>query len=104
MKTLIKILIVSALIISTDAARAQTINWAGMNAGNKNILSANLGYEYGMVYGLAYSRQFNTTLFPYIASIEYSAPAGKNVLDDFKTEIGIKIRWLILVIFSSVQK
>lgn len=93
MKTLIKILIISALILRTYCANAQTINWAGLNDGNKNIVSANLGYEYGMVYGLAYGRQINTKLFPLITSIEFSAPSGGNVLDDFKAETGIKIRW-----------
>ena len=104
MKTFIKILIISALTISTDCVIAQTYNWQGLDGGNKNIVSARLGYEYGLVYGLAYGRQFNTGFFPLITSIEYSAPAGKNVLDDFKTEIGLQIRWVKLGNFQFSTK
>ena len=94
MKTLINILILAALLVSTEGANAQVFNWAGVNNDNKNIVSVKLGFEYGMVYGLSYGRQAKTRLFPFITSIEYSAPAGKNVLDDFKTEIGVQIRWV----------
>jgi len=104
MKTLIKILIISGLVLSINPTGAQTINWAGLDDSNKNIVGASLGIEYGLVYGLAYGRQINTKLFPLITSIEYSAPAGKNVLDDFKTEIGIKIRWFNLGNFQFSTK
>lgn len=104
MKTLLNILIISALITGTDYANAQTVNWAGLDNGNKHIVSARLGFEYGMVYGLAYGRQFNTRFFPFIAAIEYSAPTGKNVLDDFKTEIGLQIRWVNLGNFQFSTK
>ena len=93
MRTLPSIVIISVLIARIDSSNAQTINSASLNAGNKKMVSANLGYEYGFVYGLAYCYQFNTRLFPFIATIGYSAPAGNNVFDDFKTEIGVQIRW-----------
>ena len=41
MKTLIKIIIISGLILSIDSVNAQKINWAGLNEGNKNIVTAN---------------------------------------------------------------
>ena len=63
MKTLIKIIIISGLILSIDSVNAQKINWAGLNEGNKNIVTANIGYEYGLVYGLGYGRQFKSRLF-----------------------------------------
>ena len=94
MKTLIKILIISGLVLSINPAGAQTINWAGLNDENKNIINANVGFEYSLVYGLGYGRVFNTRLFPIVANAEYSFPSGKNVIDDFKTKIGGQIRLL----------
>lgn len=93
MKTLIKIIIISGLIFSIDSVNAQNINWAGLNESNKNIITANLGYEYGLVYGLGYGRQFKSRLFPIVASLEYSIPSGKNIKDDFKIKGGAQIRW-----------
>jgi len=104
MKTLIKILIISGLIISAGQVNSQTVNWAGLNDGNKHIINANIGYEYGLIYGLGYGHQFKTRLFPFITSIEYSAPSGNNVFDDFKTEIGVQIRWAELSNFQVSTK
>ena len=104
MKTLIKILIISGLIISAGQVNSQTVNWAGLNDGNKHIINANIGYEYGLIYGLGYGYHFKTRLFPFITSIEYSAPAGNNVFDDFKTEIGVQIRWVELSNFQFSTK
>ena len=94
MKTLTKILIISGLILSMDSLVAQTINWASLNDANKNIVSANTGYEYGLIYGLGYGRKFKTNLFPMVANVEYSFPAGDNIIDDFKTKIGVQVSWV----------
>jgi hypothetical protein len=93
MKTLKEIIIISGLIFSIDSVNAQNINWAGLNEGNKNIITANFGYEYGLVYGLGYGRQFKSRLFPIVASLEYSFPSGKDIKDDFKIKGGVQIRW-----------
>ena len=94
MKTLIRIIIISGLVLSINPAGAQTINWAGLNEANKNIINANIGFEYSLAYGLGYGRVFNTRLFPIVANAEYSFPSGKNIFDDFKTKIGGQVRLL----------
>lgn len=103
MKTLIKILFITVFAVSIDTANAQTINWADLN-GYKNLVSANLGFDFGAVYGLAYGHMFRIGPFPCIVNIEYSSPAGKNLFDDFKTEPGIQISWFDLWNFQFSTK
>jgi len=94
MKTFIKIIIISGLILSIRSVNAQTINWASINDGNKHIVNANFGLEYGVIYGLGYGYQITTRLFPIVVNLEYSFPSGNKIFDDFKTKIGVQIRWI----------
>jgi hypothetical protein len=94
MKTLIKIIIISGLILSIRTVNAQTINWASLNEGSKHIVNANFGLEYGVIYGLGYGYQINSRLFPIVVKLEYSFPSGNKIFDDFKTKIGGQIRWI----------
>lgn len=104
MKTLIKIALLSTLLAMINPVHAQPVNWARLDEGNKHVISANLGFEYGFVYGLAYRHQFRTGLFPFLASIEYSAPAGNDIFDDYKFETGVLIRWIKLNDFQFSTK
>lgn len=79
-----------------STVKAQTINWASLKAENKQIINVNAGLEYGAVYGVGYGHTIKNRLFPIVASIEYSAPAGDKPYDDFKTKIGGQIRLLNL--------
>ena len=94
MKTFIKIIIISGLILSIRTVNAQTINWARLNEGSKHIVNANFGLEYGVIYGLGYGHQIKTRLFPIVVNLEYSFPSGNTIFDDFKTKIGVQIRWI----------
>ena len=94
MKTLMKIIFISGLILSIRSVNAQTINWASLNEGNRHIVNANFGLEYGVIYGLGYGYQINTRLFPIVVNLEYSFPSGNKIFDDFKTKIGVQIRWI----------
>jgi len=94
MKTLIKIIIISGLILSIRSVNAQTINWESLDDGNKHIVNANFGLEYGVIYGLGYGYQINSRLFPIVVKLEYSFPSGNKIFDDFKTKIGGQIRWI----------
>ena len=94
MKTLIKIIIISGLILGIRSVNAQTINWASLNDGSKHIVNASFGLEYGVIYGLGYGYQINTRLFPIVVNFEYSFPSGNKIFDDLKTKIGVQIRWI----------
>lgn len=93
MKTLIKIILISGLILCTRTVNAQTINWASLKEENKHIINATFGMEYGVIYGLGYGYHIKTRLFSVVANLEYSFPSGNNILNDFKTKIGGQIRW-----------
>jgi hypothetical protein len=94
MKTLIKIIIISELLLSIGSVNAQTINWASLKEENKHIVNAGFGLEYGAIYGLGYGYQINNRLFPIVVNIEYSFPSGNKIFNDFKTKIGVQIRWI----------
>ena len=92
MKNIIYFTAILALAMVFDSVDAQTINWAGMNEINKPIISANLGWDYGVTYGLGFGYQFRIWRFPTIANIEYSIPSGDKRIDDFKTKLGIQAK------------
>src|SRR5215210_476699 len=86
-------ILVLVLTLFISSAKAQTINWASLKD-NKHIINANLGAEHGVVYGFGYGYQIKTRLFPIVANVEYSAPSGDKIADDFKAKIGGQIRWI----------
>jgi hypothetical protein len=100
MKNLICRLAILAIALFFGSVNAQTINWAGLKEENKHLINANLGWDYGVIYGLGYGYQFKIWVFPAIGNIEYSTPSGENKLDDFKA----RSDWLSLIIFNSVPK
>ena len=104
MKNLIYPIAVLAITIFFGTANAQTINWASLKEENKHIINANLGWDYGVTYGLGYGYQFKTWVFPTLANIEYSAPSGEQKFDDFKTKLGIQIRLAELYNFQVSAK
>jgi hypothetical protein len=94
MKNFRKFIIIPVLVQCIGSLNAQTINWASLKEENKHILNVNFGAEYGVIYGLGYGYQFKAWGFPMAANIEYSFPSGNKIFDDFKTKIGVQIRWI----------
>jgi len=87
------LLLISVLSLVFSSSHAQTINWASLDEEDNQILSVNFGAEYGFVYGLGYGYHINNRLFDIVPSIEFSIPSGDNLFDDFKTKVGIQVRW-----------
>ena len=87
-------ILISVLIISNSPLNAQTINWGSLKEENTHIINAGIGVEYGFIYGLGYSYQIKSKLFPIVVNLEYSFPSGNKIFDDFKTKIGGQIRWI----------
>jgi len=92
MKNLIIPIAILSASLFYGAANAQTINWASIKEENKNIINANLGWDYSVSFGLGYGYQFKAWVFPTVANLEFSTPSGNQILDDFKTKLGIQIR------------
>lgn len=93
MKTIKIILVLTGIICFAISGHSQNINWQSLKKEQKHIFSLSTGYEYGAVFGAAYSHQLKTK-YPMLLNIEYSFPAGKTVFDDFKTKLGVQFRLL----------
>ncbi|REC49453.1 hypothetical protein [Chryseobacterium pennipullorum] len=87
------ILSVLLFILTDHAVKSQTVNWAALQAKERHILNANIGAEYGAVFGIGYGYQFNTGWFPVIVGADLSTPLGETLLDDFKVKAGANVRW-----------
>lgn len=68
---------------------AQDINWRALESGQKNVGSLQFGADYGMVAGMMYGRRLPLR-HPVFLGVEWSAPFGKNILDDFKTRVSLQ--------------
>lgn len=82
------------LMLAAGFLRSQILNWAALNKKERHILNANIGTEYGVIFGLGYGYKLNTGLFPIITGVEFSVPFGSTLLDDFKVKAGANIRWI----------
>jgi hypothetical protein len=83
-----------ALTAMAQWTTAQEINWAAPAFQRKHLVTASVGIEHGMIYGLGYGHRISNRLFPAVVTINYSFPSGNRIFDDFKTRIGGQVRWL----------
>lgn len=90
-KNIISLLLLTLICYFT---KAQTVNWGALETKEKHILNANIGAEYGAVFGVGYGYKLNSKLFPMIAGAEFSIPSGQTLLDDFKVKVGMNVRWI----------
>ena len=95
MKKLRYFIMIAALVFITGVAGAQVKNW-GKQDDNRHSLHLKLGMEHGTIFGVGYSYDLKTKPFPIVANVEYSFPSGTELLDDFKTRVGVHVRWLEL--------
>jgi len=91
------------LMCIIPAASAQSINWRSFKTEQNHVAHIQTGWDYGLTLGLGYGYKFNTRL-PILANIEFSAPAGENLFDDFKTRIGAQVEVLKTGSFSATVK
>lgn len=91
MKTIIKISTAILCIVLAGEGYAQNINWASLKAEDRHLLNLNIGFEHGLIYGAEYGYHINS-IFPIVLNVEYSFPSGDNIIDDFKSKIGARVR------------
>lgn len=75
----------------SSAANAQTLNWAALQENQKHVIHANVGWDYSASFGVGYSYKLNTKT-PVVLNSQFSIPSGQNLLDDFKTKLGLQVR------------
>lgn len=66
---------------------AQDVNWSWMGSESRHFAHANIGYDFGITAGVGYD-YFIPTKLPVLLSASYSFPMGKDLVDDFKFQMG----------------
>src|SRR5262245_4663558 len=92
-----------ALLGATYSISAQNINWRAFTPQQNHLIQLQTGWDYGITLGFGYGYRFHTRI-PILANLEFSAPAGEHMFDDFKTMIGAQARVLNLGGFSATIK
>jgi hypothetical protein len=92
MKKYTQYIFIPIMLLVINSVNAQQINWAALKE-SKHVITLNVGLEQGLIYGLGYGYKINSKLIPIITHIEYSFPSGDKLYDDFKTKVGVQIRW-----------
>lgn len=85
------------------SASAQIVNWQAFTPEQKNLVYLQAGWDYSTNFGAGYGRRFDTKL-PFLATIEYSFPAGERLFDDFKVRIGGQVEVIRTGGFSATVK
>ena len=97
-------MILTTVMLWMSSVQAQSINWGSLDSADKHILHVNAGLEHGAVFGIGYGYQINNKLFPMVANMEYSFPAGENIFDDLKTKVGVQVSWIEIEHFQFSTK
>lgn len=84
-------------------ATAQDMNWRNFGFGKKHILNLHTGLDHGLNYGIGYGFRIQTKM-PIILNLIHSMPFGEQVLDDFKTKIGVQAEVFHSKHFSTTLK
>ncbi|MFA6233132.1 MAG: hypothetical protein WC824_02935 [Bacteroidota bacterium] len=85
MKTILITLVIIAA--AAQSGFCQDVNWRAMRMDQPNRIQLNLGYDYGAVTQVAYSRAF--ALFrPVLVGLHCSLPMGNQLVDDFSARLG----------------
>lgn len=88
----LKIITIFVILLSLQCvALSQDVNWASLQAKQRHIITLHAGVENGVVFGVRYGYQLKTKM-PVILNAEYSFPAGKDLVNDFKTKLGAQIK------------
>lgn len=82
-----KNLLVVFLIMNLSISYAQNINWSSKIDDHRSLVYLNFGYDFGVVTQVGYGKKVEIGR-PIIFTLDYSAPQGKERLDDFKVRVG----------------
>lgn len=72
-------------------AYGQAYNWGSITDSTKHIVVGNIGWEYAVIAGVNYNHKLPFKM-PVFVQTGFSIPFGKNVIDDFKSNIGLSGR------------
>ena len=78
---------ITLVIAMAEIVFSQNINWRSLQGDKQNILQFTVGYDFGAVSQVSYSRSFNL-IRPVLVQLDYSFPMGNQIVDDFKVKLG----------------
>jgi hypothetical protein len=78
-------------LLMSSTIFSQHVNWKSLEKDERHLINVNAGVDFGLTAGAGYGYQLKTKM-PIILNVEFSAPAGDKISDDFKTKIGGYIR------------
>lgn len=81
------ILIIGITIAIISMGYSQNINWRSIHNQQKNMVTAQLGLDYGTTVQVGYFRPIRA-FRPILLGADFSMPAGEDLLDDFKVRWG----------------
>ena len=97
-------IILSIILIScAQLSLSQTVNWRSLHNGEKHIVNLNAGWDYAASFGVGYGYRLKSRI-PLIIGTELSIASGENLLDDFKTKLGVQAEVFHLDNFSATIK
>jgi len=72
---------------------SQTMQWGSLRYQDKHIIHTGFGFNYGLNFEVGYGYQLPVKKIPMVIGANISIPFGEKLGDDFKTDVGISIRW-----------
>jgi hypothetical protein len=76
------------VVLSFNSAIGQIYNWGSITDSSKHIAGATLGWEYAAIAGVNYGYKLPVKI-PVFVQTSFSVPFGKNVIDEFKSNVGL---------------
>ena len=84
------ILIIGIIVALVSMGNAQNINWRSIKYDQKNVITAQVGLDYGTTVQVGYFRAIRA-FKPIFLGADFSIPAGEDLVDDFKVRWGGQI-------------
>ena len=97
------ILLIGIIVALVSLSNAQNINWRSIKYDQKNVITAQLGLDYGTTVQVGYFRSLRAFM-PILLGADFSIPAGEDLVDDFKVRWGGQIELYELKGFSASAK
>ncbi|QNA43479.1 hypothetical protein [Lacibacter sediminis] len=88
-----KSIVFVAVVFSSFAAKAQTVNWASDHRSVRHLASGQLAIDNALTYSVQYGYRLKSKQQT-IINLEYTAPFGKTMADDFNIKTGAQIMWM----------
>lgn len=76
------------LWLGTQLLHAQSVNWHTVTPEHRHLVHAHTGLDNGVLTGVGYGYLLTTRHQPILLSAQVSAPAGRNLFDDYKLKLG----------------